>query len=734
MKSFPFYKQPNQMDCGPTCLRMITKFYGRDISLLKLRNLIGTNKQGSSMKGIADVAEKIGFRTLGVKISFELLAKEAPLPCIIYWEKKHFIVVYRIKKNKIYIADPAQGLIFLDKKEFIRRWINKNADENTDEGIVLLLEATPKLEEKEEGDTYSSKKSLSILFPYILTYKKYLVQLCIGLFTGSLLQLIFPFLTQSIVDIGINNKDIDFVYLILSAQIFLFFGKTSLEALRGWILLHISSRVNISLIANFFAKLMGLPIAYFDTKMTGDIIQKIYDHQRIESFLTTSTLQTLFSFFNLIIFGGVLAWYNLRIFIVFFIGSVCYLSWVFLFLNRRKVLDNKKFSRSSEVNSKIIELVNGMQEIKLHNSEKQKRWSWEVLQAKLYRLSIKSLSLEQTQTIGSSFINEIKNIVITILSAKLVIDGQITLGMMLSISYISGQLNGPVQQLITFIHSFQDAKISIERLSEVHQMNGEDVSLENTINEIPGNGTLTLQNISFSYLGSTSRVIENLSFEIPSNKITAIVGASGSGKTTLMKILLKFYNTSNGDLKIDNYSLSDISHNAWREHCGVVMQEGYIFNDTIANNIAVGVDSIDIEKLLKATQIANIQEFIEYLPLKYNTKVGMDGIGLSTGQKQRILIARAVYKDPKIIFFDEATSALDTHNERVIMQNLQQFFKERTVVIIAHRLSTVKNANQIVVLGNGSVLEKGTHETLLSLKGNYFNLVKDQLELEKLDR
>lgn len=728
--AFPFYHQPDFMDCGPTCLRMVAKFYGRTISLSKLRTLSETTREGSSLKNIADTAEKVGFRTLGVKVTFQKFAEEAPLPCIVYWQQKHFVVVYKIKKDIVFVSDPAHGLLKYTQAEFIKNWIGNNADDNTEEGIALLLEPTPKLK-KPETDDVENRQGISFLFGYLSKYKRFIFQLIIGLLAGSLLQLIFPFLTQSIVDIGIQNRDINFIYLILFAQLFLFFGRISIELIRGWILLHLSTRINISLVSDFFIKLMNLPIAFFDSKMTGDIMQRITDHQRIEHLLTNTSLNTLFSFVNLLVFGVVLAWYDLTIFGVFMLGSFLYFGWIVIFLKRRKDLDYKRFSQLSSEQTKVIELISGMQEIKLHNAEQQKRWSWEYLQAKLFKIRTKGLILEQTQTIGSNSINEIKNIFITILSAKLVIDGQITLGMMMAISYIIGQLNAPIQQLIGFVYAYQDAKIALERLSEIHGKEDEENSTEEKITAIPINENIELKNVSFRYTGSSEFVIKNLSLSIPSNKITAIVGASGSGKTTLMKMLLKFYVSQEGEITIGKINLNNLKQKAWREKCGSVMQEGFIFNDSIANNIAVGEEHINREKLLRAVEIANIKDFIENLPLAYNTKIGSSGVGMSTGQKQRLLIARAIYKNPDIIFFDEATSALDANNEKVIMENLNQFFKDKTAVVIAHRLSTVKNADQIVVLDKGKIIEKGTHNELINLRGSYFNLVKNQLELEK---
>ena len=729
IKSFPFYKQADNKDCGPTCLKIVAKYYGKIFNIQKLRNLSETTRSGSNLKHIANAAEKIGFRSLGVKISFEKL-KEATLPCIVHWDKVHFVVLYKIKNDKCYISDPGHGKLNYPKEEFIQRWIGNNADEKTMEGVTLLLETTPKFFQEEEDNTQKDF-GFSFLFKYVSKYKSFLINLIIGLFAASVIQLIFPFLTQSIVDVGIRNYDIHFIYLILLAQLFLFIGKTSIDILRSWILLHLSTRINISLISDFFIKLMNLPISFFDVRMTGDILQRINDHKRIEAILTTSSLNAIFSIINLIVFGVVLAWYNKYIFLIFLIGTIFYFSWVLFFFKKRKDLDYKRFSQVSQEQSKVIELINGMQEIKLHNAEKQKRWHWEYLQAKIFKISIKSLSLEQYQTVGSSFINELKNIFITILSAKLVIDGEITLGMMLAISYIVGQLNAPVAQIINFMKELQDAKISLDRLSEIHNKEDEEQQDVEKINEIATEESLKISDISFKYLGSSQPVLKNLTFNISANKVTAIVGVSGSGKTTLMKLLLKFYEVDKGEILLGKTNLKNIAQTAWRENCGVVMQEGYIFNDTIAGNVAVGVDNVDKEKLKDALDVACIKDFVETLPLSYNTKIGMEGVGLSTGQKQRILIARAVYKNPKFLFFDEATSSLDANNEKKIMENLNLFFENKTVLVIAHRLSTVKNAHQIIVLKNGKAIEIGSHSKLVNLKGEYYQLVKNQLELGK---
>jgi len=740
LKKFPSYLQTEAKDCGPTCLKIIAKHYGKVINTQLLRNFSETNREGSNLLFLSDAAEKIGFRTLGLKINIENL-NEVPLPCVLHWNKAHYVVLYKIHKNKYYISDPAIGLIEYNKEEILKFWIGNNATKMSIEGVALLVEPTPKFHQSEfEQEKENKAFGFGLLLKYIFPYKSFIAQLSLGLLTGSLLQLIFPFLTQSIVDVGIQNNNIHFIYIILLAQLFLFFGRTALELIRSWILLHLSTRINISLVSDFFIKLMNLPISFFDVRLTGDIMQRINDHKRIEKILTTSSLTVLFSVVNMFIMGGVLAFYSFKIFAVFFVGSFLYFLWVIIFLKRREELDYKRFSEVSSEQSKVIELINGMQEIKLHNAEKQKRWSWEFIQVRLFKVSIKSLKLEQTQTIGSNFINELKNIFIVFLSAKLVIDGSITLGMMMAITSIVGNLNGPIAQLIGFIREAQDAKISLARLSEIHEKEDEIQQEENQINEVPTESDILLKEVSFRYLGSDVNVLDNLSLTIPSNKITAIVGTSGSGKTTLMKLLLKFYKPNSGGISLEKkggssedytsfLNIENITQKAWRNHLGTVMQEGFIFNDTIAGNIAIGEDIIDKDRLNYACDVANIKSFIESYPLRYNTKIGGEGVGMSTGQKQRLLIARAVYKNPEILFFDEATSALDANNEKEIMEKLNVFFNNKTVVVIAHRLSTVINAHQIVVLDKGKIVEKGNHEELVALKGNYFKLVKNQLQL-----
>jgi ATP-binding cassette, subfamily B, bacterial len=725
-RSFPFYKQHDAMDCGATCLRMVARHHGRFYSLEHLRELTFIGKDGVALIDIADAAEKIGMSTLAAKISWERLKEGLPLPMIVHWRQEHYIVVYEVGNNHVRVADPASGKHKLTKDEFLHSWGSDIVD-GEHVGIILLLETTPDFFER-EGDKVD-KSGFGFLFTYLFRYKRLLWQLILGLLTSSLLSLVFPFLTQTIVDVGINNRDLNLIKLVLMGQIILFFSYTSVEFIRGWIMLHIGTRINISLISDFLVKLMKLPPRFFDSKLTGDLMQRINDNSRIEHFLTSSVLTTGFSLINFVIFGAILFFYNPTIFFVYFIFTVIYIIWIVLFLKKRKELDYKRFEQMAQNQSNLIQMISGMNEIKLHNAERQKRWQWERIQAKLYRVSIGYLALEQWQRAGASFLKEFKNLIITFVAAKAVTEGQLSIGAMVAVEYIVGQLNSPLEQLVLFIQMGQDAKISLERLNEIHKKEDEDGSVPR-LNVLPENGDLKLDNISFQYGGQYSpMVIKGMSLMIPKGQTVAIVGSSGSGKTTILKLLLNFYQPTEGAVKLGDISLNSIQNRLWREKCGVVMQEGFIFTDTIAKNIALGDEMIDKKKLLQAVKVANISSYVDSLPLGYNTKIGDDGVGLSQGQKQRLLIARAVYKDPEYIFFDEATNALDSFNELIIMENLKEFFKGKTVVIVAHRLSTVKHADKILVLEKGEIIEHGNHDELTRARGAYYNLVKNQLEL-----
>lgn len=781
---FKFYAQHDAMDCGPTCLRMVARHFKHSISLQTLRVRTGIGKEGVNLLGISEAAEAIGFRTQAVKLHLETLLADAQLPAILHWNQNHFVVLYAAKQKNLfrkqalfYIADPAKGLITYTQSEFKQYWVS-DTGLDCEEGIALLLQPTPALYQEEE-DGSASELRFQKLWRYILPYRKLGYQLLLGLCVSSMLQLLLPFLTKSIVDTGVNTANIHFVYIVLLAQLALFGGRLAVEFVRSWILLHISTRINLAILTDFLIKLMKLPVSFFDSKHTGDILQRMNDHSRIESFLTGTSLNTLFSLLNLVVFSVVLVLFHTTIFGVFFGASLLYGLWVVLFLRQRKILDYKRFDVAAKEQGAAIQLVQGMQEIKLHGVERSMRWTWEGLQARLFGLSVKSLSLTQWQQAGAFFINEGKNIFITFLAAKAVIEGQMTLGTMLAVQYILGQLNSPIEQLVQFVQSWQNAKISMDRLNEIHALEDEEPAYKQLQHQLPKDyarqlvggladtllatqnpellisqkqqpffntghasseapsfpvggmaGSISINNLSFTYPGAGNEpVLRHINIFIPEGKTTAIVGASGSGKTTLLKLLLKFYEPQQGSLTLGGMPFNAISHRHWRSHCGVVMQESFIFSDTIARNIAIGVQHVDQERLHHAVAVANIEAFIQSLPLGFNTKIGAEGMGISMGQKQRILIARAVYRNPDFIFFDEATNSLDANNESLIVRNLSRFFSNKTVVVVAHRLSTVKNAHQIVVLHQGELVEQGTHQELVNWKGAYYQLVQNQLEL-----
>ena len=729
MPKFKVYLQHDSMQCGIACLRMVCKHYGREYSQEYLSRLCFATTEGVSLLGMSDAAGKLGLHTVCGRVSLEQMAK-APLPCILHWNQNHFVVLYKISHNgkKFYIADPGKGLVTYSHEEMESHWASTRSG-GEDKGVAMFIETTPAFYRHSDDDCNGESRSFSFLFGYIRKYKKHFAQIIAGLLLGCLIQLLLPLLTQAIVDVGIKNKDIGFVWLILIGQLVLTISRTSLDFIRRWLLLHISMRVNISLVSDFFIKLLRLPMSFFDTKLMGDILQRMGDHSRVNNFLTGQTLSVMFSLLSLVVFSLVLLSYNLLIFAVFMAGSVLYALWITAFLKRRKVLDYELFEQQAANNNKTYEMITSMQEIKLQDCRQRRRWEWEDTQAALFNVQMKSLKLQQAQEAGSILINELKNITATIVSATAVINGDMTLGMMLAVQYIIGQLNSPVEQLMSFIYSLQDLKISLERINEIHQASDENAGGHTATLPTQAYG-IRFENVSFKYdPHSPTKTIDNISINIPPGKVTAIVGASGSGKTTLIKLMLGYYPAAEGRITVCGTDISTVDLDWWRRQCGVVMQDGVIFSESIARNIAVGDGEIDLSRLSQAAETACIKDYIESLPLRYDTKIGRDGTGLSQGQRQRILIARAVYKDPKVIILDEATNSLDATNERAITNNLGKFYKGRTVVIVAHRLSTVSNADQIIVIDQGRMSETGTHATLTSKKGMYYHLVKNQLEL-----
>ena len=721
------------MQCGVACLEMVCRNYGRQFPISMLSQICHVTSEGVSMLGISEAANEIGFHSVCVRTTVDNLSL-APLPCILHWNQNHFVVLYKVRKGKrFYIADPGKGLIKYSLDDFKNHWVSTRSG-GEDKGIAMLLEPTPlfytlKADEIEEGEN-DNPRSFRFLFGYVRKYKRYFGQVVLGLTVGSLLQLVLPFLTQSIVDVGFRNQDIGFIWLILLGQLMLTFSSTAIDFIRRWLLLHISMRINISLVSDFFIKLLKLPMSFFDTKLLGDLMQRMGDHSRVNGFLTGQTLTIAFSLFSFAVFSVVLFLYNWQIFAIFLLGSILYAAWMMLFLRRRKVLDYELFEQQAINNNKTYEFLTSMQEIKLQDCEQRRRWEWEDTQADLFGVQMKSLKLQQTQEAGSILINEMKNIVITVVAAAAVIHGQMTLGMMLAVQYIIGQLNSPVEQLMGFFYSLQDVRISLERINEIHRAEDENGKrgLHTALDD--SSKGIDIDGIMFKYdPHALTKTLDDVTIHIPKGKVTAIVGASGSGKTTLVKLMLGYYPVLEGQISIGGTDISTLNKKWWRRQCGVVMQDGVIFSESIARNIAVDDGEIDEQRLLKASQIACIHEYVMSLPLKYNTKIGRDGVGLSQGQKQRILIARAVYKNPDYIFLDEATNSLDANNERAIVENLDRFYKGKTVVVVAHRLSTVKNADQIVVIDHGRVVEIGDHEELIERRGAYYNLVRNQLEL-----
>lgn len=722
--AFPNFRQLESVDCGPACLRMISAYYGKNYSSDTIKEKCHISRDGVSMLGISEAAESIGFRTSGVKLCWNQLINDTPLPCIVHWNQNHFVVVYRIRKTRrgclVSVSDPAGGLLIYSEAQFLKSWSPSLF------GTALLLEPTPQFySNKDENDR---RLRFSYVFGYLKPFKAYIFQLFLAILTTGLISFLLPFLTQSIVDVGIGMGSPSYVLIILVSQLALNIGLLANNLIRNWLMLHMTTRVSISLISDFLAKLMRLPISFFDSRKVGDILQRIGDYGRIQSFLTGTLLSMVMALVTLVIYSAIMTGFAPSILLVFFFGSVLYISWIVLFLRQRRKLDYKRFQEASKNQSNVVQLITGMQEIKLNNCERQKRWEWERIQAGLFKISVKGLSLGQAQEIGGAFIDQFKNLVISFIAANSVISGNMTIGMMMAMQYVIGQLNAPISQFISFIQAYQDARISLERMGEIMEKDDEEPAGSNRIRIIPDKADIRLEKVSFQYEGPESeRVLDEVSLTIKANQVTAIVGPSGSGKSTLLKMILGFYEPVSGSILLGDRPLKDFNASVWRQNCGVVMQDGYIFSDTIARNIAISEEQPELERLRRATDLANISDFIDSLPLGLETIIGQEGHGLSSGQRQRLLIARAVYKDSQLIILDEATNSLDAYNERLILNRMNDLFKNKTVIIAAHRLSTIKKADVIVVMNHGSIVEQGRHEELIKKRGYYYKLIKNQL-------
>ena len=720
-----FLKQSSSIDCGPTCLLIVARYYGRIIQRNNLRRLIDLDYNGISIDKLEQAAEKVGFKSLVVRAPFDVL-KRTTLPCIVHWKNSHYVVVYKIKR-RIYISDPGIGLYKVSREQFMKDWTGNNGKE---EGIALLLEpAAAFYDQDKEEHQQDTGVSLRFFMNYLRIHRKYFFQLFIGMFIASIIQLIFPVLTQSIVDRGILDQNLGLINLILIAQLMLFFSRNTIDFIRNWIFLFVSSRINIAIVSDFLNKLMRLKLSFFDRRIVGDLLQRIGDHTRVQSFISSSTLSAFFLIFNLVVYSVLIGLYSMRILGIFMLGNLLYFLWITLFLKKRKRIDNDLFKRNAQNQTLLIQLISGIRDIKLNNAEQEKRLEWETAQVKSYGINVRQMRLQQMQQTGAIFFDQTKNIFISYLTARLVIDGDITLGMMLSIQYMLGQLGAPINQFIGLFNAYQDAKISLERIGEIHAQEEEDS--DGKMKVIPADLNIAFRQVSFKYPGTDTYALEDINLSIPQGKITAIVGMSGSGKTTLVKLLLQFYELRRGEITIGDTSFNNVDRRWWRDTCGYVLQDSFIFPDTILNNVTFGKEDFDQERFKTALEIANLRDFVRSLPDGFNTKLGANGEGLSQGQRQRLLLARAVYKSPGIIFLDEATNALDSKNESIIMTNLSRFFNNRTVIIVAHRLSTIMNADQIVVVSNGRIAEIGKHHELIDLKGQYYELVHNQLQMAR---
>lgn len=719
---FPFEHQLDSKDCGPACLKIIAKYYGRYYSLQHLRDLCGITKEGVSFLDLSYGAEKIGLHTLAAYADIQDLQTKIPLPCIIHWQNNHFIVIYKITKSKVFVSDPARGLLTVSLEEFSKKWY----DSEKDKGPLLAIEPMADFMQRDQEEKLEKKKTFENIIGYLSPYKKNLTIICAVMLIATALQSLLPFISKAVIDVGIQTNDYDFIKIVLIANIVIILTVALSNILRDWLLMHISARVNISLISDYLIKLMQLPVSFFENKLIGDILQRAQDHERIRNFIMNNSLSLVFSSLTFIVFGIILLVFNKVIFYFFFFGSIFYVFWVLAFLRFRKKLDWEYFDLISKNQSFWVETIGAINDIKINNYENQKRWKWERIQIKLYKVNLKVLNITNIQNTGGQLIQNIKNLAITFYCAIAVINGEITFGIMISTQFIIGMLNGPLTQFISFITSAQYAKISFLRINEIHQLENEEDLIESNKICSTNNKTLLLRNVSFRYTQNSPFVLKQINLKIPEGKITAIVGGSGSGKSTLLKLILRLYQPSFGDILIGNMNISNLSLKEWRNICGVVLQDGKIFNDSILNNIVLDSEKIDYSLLKEAVKIAHIADDIELMPQGYHTKIGELGRGLSGGQKQRLLIARALYKAPSFLFLDEATNSLDTINEAKIIKALNHAFVNRTVVVIAHRLSTIMNADQIVVLKDGGIIEFGNHQELMNAKKHYYELINNQ--------
>ena len=727
-----FSKPLNDLDSSYACLLMMSGYYGKDFDKEAFLQKVNFNAAQISLIEISRAAEKIGFRARCVNLTFSKLMNDAPLPCILKWDQYHYAILLPINrwkiKKRVQCVHPGKGIVTYTREEFEQHWASEVNADGEPAGGVLLLEPSVAFRnnEKKEKDILGWR----MMGQFYRRSRLQAIQLIAALLIASLFQLIIPFLMQSVVDIGINTQDLHYITIVLIAQLTLIISRLSVDLIRERLLLHMSSSVNLAIISDFWIKLARLPMSYFNRQHTGEILQRINDNKQVQNFITGPLLNTIFSILNFFVFAIVLMMYKLQLFVIFIIGVALYFAWMRFFLSVRRTLNRQLFNTYSSENTINLQLIQGMQEIKLYNIEQQKRWEWESRQVEIFKVNFKSVNYKQLQRTGAIIINQGKDMVLTFSVAQLLIEGQLTFGAMLAIQYIIGQLSAPVEQLINFVQSAQDARMSMMRVNEVHQLEDEEKKEKDYVQHLPSPMSIVLNDLSFSYPGNNAKqILHNIHLQIPEGKTTAIVGESGSGKTTLLKLLLKFYDEYEGSIKIGDVDFKDISHSFWRNQCAAILQDSFIFNDTIAKNISREYEQPDQDRLIEACQLANILSFIESLPNGFNTMLGEKGTGISQGQKQRILIARVIYKDPTFLFLDESTNSLDENNENIIVKNLERFSAKKTVIVIAHRLNTVRNADNIVVLHQGHIVEQGTHQELSNKKGRYFRLVKNQLEL-----